>query len=61
MKWNELLKIAKTKGWEFERHGKKHDIYTHKDKPEDFLQIERHWNSEIRPGLMNKLKKQIDF
>ena len=61
MKWNELLKIAKEKGFILHRHGSNHDIYVHKDRPEDYLQIERHWNSEIRKGLLAKLKKQIGF
>lgn len=61
MKWNELLKIAKEKGFVLHRHGSNHDIYVHKDRPEDYLQIERHWNSEIRKGLLAKLKKQIGF
>lgn len=61
MKWNELLRIAKEKGFILHRHGSKHDIYVHKDRPEDYLQIERHWNSEIRKGLLVKLKKQIGF
>ena len=58
MKWSELEKIAREKGWVFIRHGNKHDIYLHPDN--DFpLQIERHWSQEIKKGLMKKIKKQV--
>ena len=60
MKWKEFEKIARSKGWYFSRHGAKHDIYLHPDRP-DVLQIERHWTQEIKPGLFKKLKKQVGF
>ena len=60
MKWSELRDIAKKHGYEFFRHGKKHDLYIHKDNGKE-LPIERYWNQEIRKGLLSKLKKQIGF
>ena len=60
MKWSEVTRIAKDKGWYFLRHGSKHDIYKH-DEKNDFLLIERHPASEIKPGLYQKLKKEIGF
>ena len=53
MNWNELRKKAIKYGFEFLEHGKKHDAYINR--------IERHWNQEVRSGLMNKLKKDIGF
>lgn len=60
MKWSELREIAKKHDYEFFRHGKKHDIFIHKINGKQ-LPIERHWNQEIRKGLLIKLKKQIGF
>ena len=60
MKWSEIEKIAREKGWEFAKHGKKHDLYLHPDHEEP-LQVERHWSQEIRKGLLKKLKKQLDI
>ncbi|MCH5220300.1 MAG: type II toxin-antitoxin system HicA family toxin [Muribaculaceae bacterium] len=59
MKWNELVKIAISKGYRFYSHGKKHDIYVN-DKGERLI-VERHGSQEIRPGLLSTLKKQIGF
>lgn len=60
MKWSELKKKAIERGWQFERHGKKHDISYHPDK--DFkIQIERHDSAEVRKGLYFDLKKKIGF
>lgn len=58
MNWNEMKRLAISKGYEFVRHGKKHDIYMHPVK-KDILQIERHWSQEVRPGLMKKILSQI--
>lgn len=58
MKWKELIKIAKEKGYEFKRHGKEHDVYEHKITG-DWLIVERHGSQEIRKGLQAKLLKQI--
>ena len=58
MKWNEMRRLAESRGWVFERHGKKHDIYHHPEK--DFkIQIERHDTAEVKNGLMKRLLKQI--
>jgi predicted RNA binding protein YcfA (HicA-like mRNA interferase family) len=60
MKWSELRRIAERNGWFLYRHGRKHDVYLHKDK--DYpIEIERHDSQEIKPGLYYKLKKQIGF
>lgn len=59
MKWKELIKIAIDRGYHLYSHGKKHDIYIN-DKGERLI-VERHGSQEIRSGLMNKLKKQLDF
>lgn len=58
MKWNELRRYAESKGWEFERSGKKHDIYRHPKKPYK-IQLERHDAVEVRNGLLKRLLKQI--
>ena len=60
MKWNELRKIAKAKGWRYLKDGGRHEIWIH-DKRPDLLIIERHEAKEIAPGLYHKLKKQIGF
>lgn len=53
-----MKRLAISKGYEFVRHGKKHDIYMHPVK-KDILQIERHWSQEVRPKLMKKILSQI--
>lgn len=58
MKWNELRRYAEQRGWVFDRHGKKHDIYRHPDK-DYFIQIERHDAVEVKNGLLRRLLKQI--
>ncbi len=60
MKWKELIKIAIEKGYKFDSHGKKHDLYIHEVTGERLL-VERHGSQEIRKGLMNVLKKQLGF
>jgi predicted RNA binding protein YcfA (HicA-like mRNA interferase family) len=60
MKWSELKKTAMKKGWFLQRSGKRHDIYAHPEK--DYrIAIERHDSSEVKPGLLYMLKKQIGF
>ena len=44
----------------FLKHGSRHDIYVNKANGKIIL-LERHWSQEVRPGLMNKLKKEIGF
>lgn len=58
MNWNEMKRLVISKGYEFVRHGSRHDIYRHPVK-KDILQIERHWSQEVRPGLMKKILSQI--
>ena len=60
MKWSEMKAKAEKHGWKLLRHGGRHDIYVHPDKDYQ-IQIERHWSSEVKPGLFYKLKKQIGF
>lgn len=53
MNWNELRKKAV-------EHGSRHDIYLNRATGKIIL-IERHWSQEVRPGIMNRLKKEIGF
>ena len=55
MRVAELLKIIKADGWRFERHGKRHDVYSHPTK-KGALQIERH-AKEVAKGTLDKLLK----
>ena len=57
MKWNELIKIAESKGYRLMVHGKKHDIYVNDEG--DRLTMERHGSQEVRKGLMNVIKKKL--
>ena len=58
MKWNELLKIAKEKGFVLVRHGKKHDLYKN-ETTGDTIWMERHSSQEVKPSLLKDLKKKI--
>lgn len=58
MNWNEMKRLVVSKGYEFEKHGKKHDHYRNHDT-KDLVLIERHWSQEVRPGLMKKIMSQI--
>lgn len=58
MNWNEMRRLVISKGYKFEKHGKKHDIYRHLET-NDMLLIERHWSQEVRVGLMKKILSQI--
>lgn len=60
MKWRELKIIAEAKGYKFVSHGKKHDKYENPETKSRIL-IERHWSQEVRPGLLNDLRKEIGF
>ena len=60
MKWKELKIIAEAQGYSFVSHGKKHDKYENPLTGSRIL-LERHWSQEIRPGLLNKLRKEIGF
>ena len=60
MNWQEMKKKAVDNGFVFLKHGSRHDIYVNKVNGKIIL-LERHWSQEVRPGLMNKLKKEIGF
>lgn len=60
MNWNEMKKKAIEHGFEFQKHGSRHDEY-HNPQTKRTIQLERHWSQEVRPGLMKKLKKEIGF
>ena len=60
MKWSELKKIAVEHGFQFKKHGKKHDEYVNPTTGAK-IQIERHWSQEVRPGLMKRQKQIIGF
>ena len=34
MKWNELRKIAKAKGWKYLKDGGRHEIWIHDKRPD---------------------------
>ena len=60
MNWNELRKKAVERGFELLKHGSRHDIYLNRATGKIIL-IELHWSQEVRPGIMNRLKKEIGF
>ncbi|MBQ7212798.1 MAG: type II toxin-antitoxin system HicA family toxin [Muribaculaceae bacterium] len=60
MNWSELKTKAIEHGFEFVKHGKKHDVYYNPVTGVRIL-IERHWSQEVRPGLLKRLKKIIGF
>lgn len=60
MKTNEFLRLLKKNGIElqFIKHGGEHDHYYYKAKKQVLI-IPRHQSEEIKPGLLNKLLKQV--
>ena len=60
MNWNEIKRKALDNGFVFVRHGGRHDEYRNPETGA-VIQIERHWNQEVRSGLMKRLKKVIGF
>ena len=60
MNWSEMRRKAVNHGFKLLVNGKKHDVYIHVETGKRIL-IERHWSQEVRPGLMNKLKREIGF
>lgn len=60
MNWNDIRRIAISRGYTFERHGSSHDIYRN-EQTGDRLLIERHWSQEVRRGLLNALRKKLNF
>ena len=59
MKWSEFLRIVKESGFVLKRHGKRHDLYEHRETKERLL-IERHQGQEIRHSLARKLLKRLN-
>lgn len=57
MTWRELERYAISKGWQFRKHKKKHDVYVNGSRT---ILIERHWSQEIKVGLCFSLLKTID-
>jgi mRNA interferase HicA len=57
MKWHELIKKMEKAGYQFQSHGKKHDLYA---KGTNIIMAERHGNQEVRKGLLTKILKQLD-
>ncbi|MCH5238772.1 MAG: type II toxin-antitoxin system HicA family toxin [Muribaculaceae bacterium] len=57
MKWNELIDLLKDNGYVFVKHGKKHDQYRN-PATGDIQMVERHGSQEVRPGLLNSIKKR---
>ena len=53
-----MKRLVVSKGYEFEKKGKKHDLYRNPDT-KDLVLIERHWSQEVRPGLMKKILSQV--
>ena len=60
MNWNEMKRKAVQHGFKFLSHGKEHDVYWNEETGVR-IRLERHWSQEVRPGLMNKLKRVIGF
>lgn len=60
MNWNEIKRKALDNGFVFVRHGSRHDEYRNPETGA-VIQIERHWNQEVRSGLMKRLKKVNGF
>lgn len=58
MTWQEFERLARKKGFQFVKHGRKHDEY-YNPETDITIQIERHWTQEIRKGLQATLMKAI--
>lgn len=57
MIWKEVERLAVKNGWQFVRHGSRHDIYIKNGIP---LELERHWSREVKIGILIKVLKQIN-
>lgn len=57
MKYSELLRLLKSKGAKFERHGTSHDIWTNASG--DITEVPRHSAKEIKAGTLNKILKDL--
>ncbi|MDY2943373.1 MAG: type II toxin-antitoxin system HicA family toxin [Paludibacteraceae bacterium] len=60
MRTSEFLRLLKKNGIDivFVKHGGEHDHYYYKAKNQVLI-IPRHPSEEIKPGLLNKLLKQV--
>lgn len=60
MKTSEFFRLLRKNGIElkFMKHGGEHDIYYFEAKKE-IVVVPRHRSDEIKPGLLNKLMKQV--
>ena len=57
MTWNELTRLLIDVGYVFVKHGKKHDQYRN-EATGKIEMVERHSSQEVRPGLLNSIKKR---
>jgi len=60
MKWSEIERIAKKNGFKFKKHLGSHDLWVKEGTSKRFL-MERHKSQEVKRGLLNDLKKIIEF
>ena len=58
MNYNELIKLMKKAGWQFERNGKgSHKIWFHPNRP-NRVAVPDHGSKKIDPALLRGIKKQ---
>ena len=57
MTWKELQKMAVRAGWQFYKHGGKHDVYFKEDKK---ILIDRHWPQEVKSDFMNSYQEILE-
>ena len=55
-KVNEVLRLLIEDGWFLYKHGKKHDLYRHKSKP-NHIAVPRHGSSELAKGTYLSILK----
>jgi mRNA interferase HicA len=53
---NVILKLLKKEGWYLYRSGGNHDLYRHKNKPNQ-IPIPRHGSKELANGTLNSIMK----
>jgi mRNA interferase HicA len=57
MKFSELHRKLQKAGWYIERHGNKHDIWGHPDKPGVLIPVGRHGSQEVKKGTYESIMK----
>jgi mRNA interferase HicA len=57
MRFTELIKLLKDDGWVVARSGKKHDLYSHPDKPGVLIPVSRHKTEDVKPGTLASIMK----